>query len=340
MDADRITEMSLWPRDGSLFATGSKRPMVESLELAGRTGSIFTPHGSVTGSALGIGGATRASHKASSILELLDRSEQQDVLHGLRPSSENAPSASLKSVHHHHPGADDALSAADTMSVTSMASLGKKSAQLAHSVYEGFQNRIRKLEEEQRGRDATIVALHKEMEISNKRHQEEMQDAAARLARELEALQNKHDAQQLADRESHMQFIDRLLADKANLEQQCQRLACELKEQSEKHLREVTAMKEGWRAELKRQRDGWNAAEKVRRQRWTQAQLKEIKEKTIRALEPQVTQMAEDYKSQARRLQERLAAQEAMVADYEKHTVQLRDRLLKVALRVNTRTFS
>ena len=49
------------------------------------------------------------------------------------------------------------------------------------------------------------------------------------------------------------------------------------------------------------------------------------------ALEPQVMQIAEDYRSESRHLRERLAAKEEMVAEYERHAMQLRDRLLKVS---------
>ena len=43
-------------------------------------------------------------------------------------------------------------------------------------------------------------------------------------------------------------------------------------------------------------------------------------------------QMAEDYRSESRHLRERLAAKEEMVAEYERHAMQLRDRLLKVVI--------
>ena len=92
----------------------------------------------------------------------------QDVLHGLIDVSNNGHGGHLKGLSHHQIAAElhatagnDTTSIADTLSGASLASLGKKSTQLAQSVYSGFQSKINKLKEEQQGRDATIVALHK-----------------------------------------------------------------------------------------------------------------------------------------------------------------------------------
>ena len=53
----------------------------------------------------------------------------------------------------------------------------------------------------------------------------------------------------------------------------------------------------------------------------------------FQALEPKFVEMSENHKSEVRRLRDKIAAQEKLLAENEHHTMHQRQRLVQVRLR-------
>jgi 5-azacytidine-induced protein 1 len=64
----------------------------------------------------------------------------------------------------------------------------------------------------------------------------------------------------------HLLFIDRLLADKAELSKQCEGMAAQLRGMEERHAAAEVKREEGFGREMKRQKEMWAAGEKARRE--------------------------------------------------------------------------
>lgn len=64
----------------------------------------------------------------------------------------------------------------------------------------------------------------------------------------------------------HLLFIDRLLADKAELSRQCEGLAAQLRGLEERHAAAGAKREEVFGREMKRQKEMWAAGEKARRE--------------------------------------------------------------------------
>ena len=91
---------------------------------------------------------------------------------------------------------------------------------------------------------------------------------AARRAAESQAASQAAAAKAAADEAvgRHLAFIDRLLADKAELSRQCENLAAQLKAQEERHAAAEEKREEAYSREMKRQKEMWAAGEKTRRE--------------------------------------------------------------------------
>lgn len=59
--------------------------------------------------------------------------------------------------------------------------------------------------------------------------------------------------------------------------------------------------------ELKQTKEAWIASEKQRKERWQQDKIAEIKEQTIRGLEPEIERMVEKHRKDVKRVEERCA---------------------------------
>lgn len=204
------------------------------------------------------------------------------------------------------------------------------SAFLAESVYDGVKAKLKRLQEDVKSRDATISALHSELESIQDRHRSSLYEAEGRHREALSMLRAEHEAG-LA---RHLAFIDRLMADKDELARKCNSLADLVRSSEERQELAMSKMKEGWANELRRQKEGWVAAEKIKRDQWMEAKTKEVKEATVKGLEGEVQKLLARHKSEVQAAQE--AAHEetkkqldGLTHQHEAATRILRDRLIK-----------
>ena len=67
----------------------------------------------------------------------------------------------------------------------------------------------------------------------------------------------------------------------------------------------MAALKEGWAEELRRQKDAWAAAEKIKRDSWAEEKTREVKELTIKGLEPEIQRLMAKHKADFRKVRGR-----------------------------------
>jgi 5-azacytidine-induced protein 1 len=106
----------------------------------------------------------------------------------------------------------------------------------------------------------------------------------------------------------HLDLIDRLLADKDVLAKQVEECNAAIEAEHGKHSASVEALKAGWSTELRKQREHWVAAEKVKRDAWLAEKTKEIKDVTIKGLEPEIQALVHRHRKEMSDLQDRCNA--------------------------------
>lgn len=70
-----------------------------------------------------------------------------------------------------------------------------------------------------------------------------------------------------------------------------------------RHEAAMAALKDGWAAELRRQKEAWAAAEKIKRESWAEEKTREVKELTIKGLEPEIQRLMAKHKVDLRKVQ-------------------------------------
>jgi 5-azacytidine-induced protein 1 len=94
----------------------------------------------------------------------------------------------------------------------------------------------------------------------------------------------------------------RLLADKDSLSAKCTSLANEVQGLEARNEAAIAALKDGFVAELKRQKEAWAAAEKIKRESWAEEKTREVKELTIKGLEPEIQRLMAKHKGDMRKV--------------------------------------
>ena len=95
------------------------------------------------------------------------------------------------------------------------------------------------------------------------------------------------------------------------------------------------ALQAAWAGELGAHRAAWEREERSRREAWEADKTREVKELTIRGLEPEIARVVARHREDLRRAEERAREElrrqhETLSAQHEAYNRQLRDRLLKV----------
>lgn len=140
-------------------------------------------------------------------------------------------------------------------------------------------------------------ALTESKEQERKALQEQTKEGEERL------LQQK--AHYEAGLERHLRLVDRLLNDKTELTKRCEILAEELKAVERKFQLKMEELQEQSSKELARQKQNWTAAERLRREAWEKEKLREIKEMTVKGLQPEVERILSERKQEKLRLEDR-----------------------------------
>lgn len=98
--------------------------------------------------------------------------------------------------------------------------------------------------------------------------------------------------------------VDRLLNDKTELTKRCELFAEELKAVEKKFQMKMEEMDDHAAKELAKNKQTWIATERMKRESWEKEKVKEIKEMTIKGLQPEVERILSEKKQEKARMEE------------------------------------
>lgn len=130
-------------------------------------------------------------------------------------------------------------------------------------------------------------AMKKALEDERRSARAREEDALSKLSRREEELSSEINTTLTRQQET----IAKLLGDKQNLTEQVGSLLSQVKLSEQKNSRVVQELKEKFKTEMKEAQTAWIAQEKAKREKWVKEKEKEIKEMTIKGLEPEVEKM-------------------------------------------------
>ena len=132
----------------------------------------------------------------------------------------------------------------------------------------------------------------------------------------------------------HLDFIDQLVNDKKELGDQCETLMSTLKEVEAKNSKYVADLKEKFQREIKNSKDVWAASEKQRREKWIKEKTNEIKEITIKGLEPEIGRIMNQGKDDVKKVEDKYRSEisktrEEMYWEYEEKLKAYKEKTLR-----------
>ena len=164
---------------------------------------------------------------------------------------------------------------------------------VAAATYDTVKARMEELRADVARRDALVRKLEAELRVSYDR-------AAATTAAQLAEQRAANDA--AAQR--HLDLADRLLADKATLADECAKLSEALALAEAKSAAALEQQRASFAAELKRHRQKWDAE----RVAWEEEKTKQVKELTIRGLEPEIQRLVRGHRAASAAAEDRFRA--------------------------------
>lgn len=123
--------------------------------------------------------------------------------------------------------------------------------------------------------------------------------------KECEDKTQKLKAHYEAGLERHLRLVDRLLNDKTELTKRCELFAEELKAVERKFQMKVEDLDDKAAKELAKNKQNWMATERLKREAWEKEKVKEIKEMTVKGLQPEVERILAERKQEKSRMEER-----------------------------------
>eukprot|EP00438_Fugacium_kawagutii_P023992 Skav216899 [mRNA] locus=scaffold1276:195686:196990:+ [translate_table: standard] len=122
--------------------------------------------------------------------------------------------------------------------------------------------------------------------------------------KESEEKLQKQKAHYEAGLERHLRLVDRLLNDKTELTKKCELLSEELKAVERKFQMKMEEMDDHAAKDLAKNKQSWMATERMKREAWEKEKVKEIKEMTIKGLQPEVERILSEKKQDKARMEE------------------------------------
>ena len=132
----------------------------------------------------------------------------------------------------------------------------------------------------------------------------ERETLVEKATQEAEERFEKMNADHKASMSRNLGFIDKLLADKKELSAKVEELVGQLKSTSAKTKKKRGDMEAKHRLELQRVRESVLASERAKRERWEKEKTRELKDITIKGLEPEIQRILEKHKKDVRQLED------------------------------------
>ena len=117
-------------------------------------------------------------------------------------------------------------------------------------------------------------------------------------------------------------LIDNLISEKKQLNEKVSLIALEYEKKEYEYKKKINELIEYHKSDNEKSKDAWFQAEKIRRKKWEETKIKEIKELTIKNLEPELDKILQDHKKELIEQEENLKdnfrkQKEKLIADYE-----------------------
>lgn len=267
--------------------------------------------------------------KLTSILSFLDEAEE---------SSRADLALARPSVRSHDEGAGFSDGASERSSAPRGGEVGSRGGGWRGGLAQdaaAFQSKVSLLEVEVRDKRSIIDALKRAVAGARDREKQ----IADELAREWDAKLQKQKDHYESGLERHLKLVDRLLNDKTELTKRCELFSEELKAVERKFQMKMEDFDEHACKDVARQKQNWMAAEKLKREAWEKEKVREIKEMTIKGLQPEVERILAERKQEKHKLEEQHRdATEALRREMSEHAQQQVRETREAVLRDHERT--
>ena len=169
----------------------------------------------------------------------------------------------------------------------------------------------------------------KEIKKTNQIMKETIQDLKNEISRnELQYKENMDKAlnKQKFEYEEQIEelkaLIDNLISEKKQLNDRISIIFGEFEKKEYEYKKKINDLIEYHKTDNEKSKDAWFQAEKIRRKKWEESKIKEIKELTIKNLEPELDKILQDHKKELLEQEESLKdkfrlQKEKLIADYE-----------------------
>ena len=129
-------------------------------------------------------------------------------------------------------------------------------------------------------------------------------------------------------------IIDNLVSEKRSLSMDIDRLNDELSKIELSYNKKISLLNDNFENERKKDKDAWYVAEKTRRKKWEETRMKEIKEMTIKGLEPEIERILQNHKQEMLKWEENLndelrKQKDRLNKEFEKRLTEQREKYTK-----------
>ena len=129
-------------------------------------------------------------------------------------------------------------------------------------------------------------------------------------------------------------LIANLITEKKNLNEKISLIVNEREKKEYEYTKKINELIEFHKSDNEKSKDAWFQAEKIRRKKWEENKIKEIKELTIKNLEPELDKILQDHKKELMTQEQKLKDEfrlkkEKLIADYEDKIEKMKKNFLK-----------
>ncbi|PHJ23676.1 5-azacytidine induced protein 1 [Cystoisospora suis] len=135
---------------------------------------------------------------------------------------------------------------------------------------------------------------------------EQQEDAKRELKEKLEKKFSADVAKYEEAVDRQLKMVDKLLVDKSELTKKCDALTEEMKQAEKKFQERLEDQANQFQREAERQKRALLNAEKSRREAWQREKSQEIKELTIKGLEPEIQRLMDRHRDEKRKMHEKM----------------------------------
>ncbi|GAV00111.1 hypothetical protein RvY_11005 [Ramazzottius varieornatus] len=181
--------------------------------------------------------------------------------------------------------------------------------------------------------EALILSLRLQLNRETEKSTKCVQAAEDFSRRKLKQQKETYEAKLRHQITLHTEMVE---AKKA-LEERCESLASEMRQAVTKYEQKLADQEKRNQEEMTRSKTQWAAAEKLRRQKWIQQRAQEIKENTLKSMEPEIQHVLDVHREESQKMQDEfeLLLKESDARAEQTYAEKLRGIEEAVAQRIN-----